>query len=94
MEPHFFNSGMIEIKENLTLVHILGGRIFVGYWQVIIIKGHCWVLNFPKVSKEERKIHQDRELHKECMVKNRRFSLMHHLDLVALHLHLLILKEP
>jgi hypothetical protein len=58
-------------------------------------KGAIGITIFPKVSKEERqKYRKIRKLHKKSMVKNKSFSLMPHLNLVAPHLHLLMVLEP
>jgi hypothetical protein len=57
-------------------------------------KGAIRISIFRKVSKEEKqKYIKIEEVAQRMHGKNKRFNLIHHLDLVATHLHLLMLVE-
>jgi hypothetical protein len=54
------------------------------------VMGSHFYLIYPR--KKDKNTSRQRKLHKENMIKNKSFNLIHRLDLVAIHLHLIVPK--
>jgi hypothetical protein len=76
-----FNSSYTRMRRHLCCVMDNDDR-----------KGAIGITICPKMFKEERQKYIKRKLHKESMVKNKSFTPMPHLNLVATHLHLMVLE--